>query len=337
MNGSRRMTVLLRRWSLPLVALLVVGWAGLAQASDSHPIKHGEGRLWRVERGDAPPSHIIGTMHVSDRRVRNLPQPIQEVFQRSEQAAFELRFTPEERQAMLAGTGQSRACRCELAGQLDKKTYARVVARAAEYGLPEKVVARLHPFMLLYIFQMPPEEYRRQLDGDLSLDLYLIQWAYDLGMRVEGLETLEEHLGVLDLIPERDLAEVMREQLDRLDDEPDLHEQLLQDYLAGDMRRVYREFQEGGRARRQRPRVQGSLPGPAQPRHGPAHDPAAGARPGLRRGGRPAHARRGGHPQPAGTPRLPGDPPLLAPAVGFLPPVELSGFTLRAQDVILAP
>ncbi len=244
MNGSRRMTVLLRRWSLPLVALLVVGWAGLAQASDSHPIKHGEGRLWRVERGDAPPSHIIGTMHVSDRRVRNLPQPIQEVFQRSEQAAFELRFTPEERQAMLAGTGQSRACRCELAGQLDKKTYARVVARAAEYGLPEKVVARLHPFMLLYIFQMPPEEYRRQLDGDLSLDLYLIQWAYDLGMRVEGLETLEEHLGVLDLIPERDLAEVMREQLDRLDDEPDLHEQLLQDYLAGDMRRVYREFQE---------------------------------------------------------------------------------------------
>ncbi len=244
MTGSRRMTVLLRRWSLPLVALLVVGWAGLAQASDSHPIKHGEGRLWRVERGDAPPSHIIGTMHVSDRRVRNLPQPIQEVFQRSEQAAFELRFTPEERQAMLAGTGQSRACRCELAGQLDKKTYARVVARAAEYGLPEKVVARLHPFMLLYIFQMPPEEYRRQLDGDISLDLYLIQWAYDLGMRVEGLETLEEHLGVLDLIPERDLAEVMREQLDRLDDEPDLHEQLLQDYLAGDMRRVYREFQE---------------------------------------------------------------------------------------------
>ncbi len=244
MNGSRRMTVLLRRWSLPLVALLVVGWAGLAQASDSHPIKHGEGRLWRVERGDAPPSHIIGTMHVSDRRVRNLPQPIQEVFQRSEQAAFELRFTPEERQAMLAGTGQSRACRCELAGQLDKKTYARVVARAAEYGLPEKVVARLHPFMLLYIFQMPPEEYRRQLDGDLSLDLYLIQWAYDLGMRVEGLETLEEHLGVLDLIPERDLAEVMREQLDRLDAEPDLHELLLQDYLAGDMRRVYREFQE---------------------------------------------------------------------------------------------
>jgi uncharacterized protein YbaP (TraB family) len=238
------MTTLLRRCSLPLAALLVVGWAGLAAASDSHPIKHGEGRMWRVERGTAPPSHIIGTMHVSDRRVRNLPQPIQEVFERSEQAAFELRFTPEERQAMLAGTSQSGACRCDLVGQLDKKTYARVVARAAKYGLPEKVVARLHPFMLLYIFSMPPEEHQRQLDGDLSLDLYLIQWAYDLGMRVEGLETLEEHLGVLDLIPERDVAEVMREQLDLLDRQPDRYEMLLQDYLAGDMRRAYREFQE---------------------------------------------------------------------------------------------
>lgn len=244
MIGSRGVTTLLRRCSLPLVALLLLAWAGLAAASDSHPIKHGEGRMWRVERGGAPPSHIIGTMHVSDRRVRNLPPPIQEVFQRSEQAAFELRFTPEERAAMLAGTGQAGACRCDLAGQLDKETYARVVARAAKYGLPEKAVARVHPFMLLYIFSMPPEEYQRQLDGDLSLDLYLIQWAYDLGMRVEGLESLEEHLGVLDLIPERDLAEVMREQLDRLEAEPDVHEQLLKDYLAGDMRRAYREFQE---------------------------------------------------------------------------------------------
>ncbi|MEO3427320.1 TraB/GumN family protein [Pelagibius sp. CAU 1746] len=244
MTASRGMTALLRRCSLPFAALLLAAWAGLAAASDPHPIKHGEGRMWRVERGTAPPSHIIGTMHVSDRRVRNLPQPIQEVFQRSEQAAFELRFTPEEREAVLAGTGQTRACRCDLAGQLDKKTYARVVARAAKYGLPAKVVGQLHPFMLIYIFSMPPEEYRRQLDGDLALDFYLIQWAYDLGMRVEGLETLEEHMGVFDLIPERDFAEVMREQLDRLDAEPGQYEQLLQDYLVGDMRRTYREFQE---------------------------------------------------------------------------------------------
>ena len=244
MIGSRGMTTLLRRWSLPLVALLVVGWAGLAAASDSHPIKHGEGRMWRVERGGAPPSHIIGTMHVSDRRVRNLPQPIQEVFERSEQAAFELRFTPEERQAMLAGTGQTQSCGCDLAGRLDSKTYARLVARAADYGLSEKAVERIHPFMLLYIISLSPEEFLRQADGDLSLDLYLIQWAYDLGMRVEGLETLEEHLGVFDALPERDMAEVMREQLDRLDAEPDQYERMVQDYLAGDWRRAYRKFLE---------------------------------------------------------------------------------------------
>lgn len=244
MPGNRSVCAWLRPWSFSAVTLLLVVWAGLAAASEPHPVKHGEGRLWRIERPGMPPSHIIGTIHISDPRVRDLPAPILEAFKGSQQAAFELRFTPEERDAMLAATSRSGGrCGCALAKQVDDETYRRVVALAAEYGLPEKAVNRLHPFMLAYIFSMSPEEHRRQAEGDLMLDLWLIQWAYDLGMRVEGLETLEEHIGVIALVPEQDHAAMLRELVDQLEAEPDRFERLVEDYLAGDLRRVFREVQ----------------------------------------------------------------------------------------------
>src|SRR3546814_17000014 len=93
-------TTLFRSCRLTLLALFLVLWSAPAAASDLHPVRHGEGRLWRIERGDAPPSHIMGTIHITDPRVRDLPAPIREAFEASERAAFELLFTPEERRAL---------------------------------------------------------------------------------------------------------------------------------------------------------------------------------------------------------------------------------------------
>src|SRR3546814_3726524 len=89
-----------RACGLALLALFLMLWSVPAAASDLHPVRHGEGRLWRIERGDAPPSHIMGTIHITDPRVRDLPAPIREAFEASERAAFELLFTPEERRAI---------------------------------------------------------------------------------------------------------------------------------------------------------------------------------------------------------------------------------------------
>src|SRR3546814_2184898 len=73
-------------------------------------------------------------------------------------------------------------------------------------------------------------------EGDLFLDLCLIQWAYDLGMRVVALERLEEQLALFEAAPAKDQAEVLHELLDRLEEDPNPIERLVEDYLAGDMR-----------------------------------------------------------------------------------------------------
>ena len=73
MRRNRRSPLLLPLRGFSLLALALVLWSGLAAASDLHPIRHAEGHLWRIERGGAPPSHIIGTIHIADPRVRDLP------------------------------------------------------------------------------------------------------------------------------------------------------------------------------------------------------------------------------------------------------------------------
>src|SRR3546814_4665261 len=177
-------TTLFRSCRLTLLALFLVLWSAPAAASDLHPVRPGEGRLWRIERGDAPPSHIMGTIHITDPRVRDLPAPIREAFEASERAAFELLFTPEERraipQAAVASGGGS------LAQAVDRETFDKAITLAGRYGIPAKIAERMPPGALACLFQTPPDEFRRRAEGDLFLDLWLIQWAYDLGKEEIG-------------------------------------------------------------------------------------------------------------------------------------------------------
>src|SRR3546814_17794222 len=93
-------TTLFRSCRLTLLALFLVLWSAPAAASDLHPVRHGECRLWRIERGDAPPSHIMGKTHITDPRVRALQAPIRQAFEATERAAFDRRISPRARRGV---------------------------------------------------------------------------------------------------------------------------------------------------------------------------------------------------------------------------------------------
>ncbi|NIA71532.1 TraB/GumN family protein [Pelagibius litoralis] len=242
MTGNRPVKPLCTTFGAPFLALFVVFWSGLAAASDDHPVRHGEGRLWRIERADAPPSHVMGTIHVTDPRVRDLPAPIRKAFESSEQAAFELLFDPEESQAI--SRAQQLPAQKPLAKLLDRETYEKVVSLAAQYGIAKRDLERMQPWALALLFQTPPEEAKRRLDGDLILDRWLIQWAYDLGMQVVALEKVEEQVAALESAQSSDQTAMLREVLAQLDEDPGAHAALVEQYLAGNMAMAYRRVEK---------------------------------------------------------------------------------------------
>src|SRR3546814_16950898 len=94
------------------------------------------------------------------------------------------------------------------------------MTRAGGYGIPAKIAERMPPGALACLFQTPPDEFRRRAEGDLFLDLWLIQWAYDLGKEVVALEKLEEQLALFDDAPPQVQAEVLRQVMAQLEGEP---------------------------------------------------------------------------------------------------------------------
>jgi uncharacterized protein YbaP (TraB family) len=75
------------------------------------------------------------------------------------------------------------------------------VARAALYmGRPERI-AGLKPWSLIAVLSVPPSEYRRQMRGELPLDLWLQKEAEREGKAVCSLESVGEQVAALDSMP----------------------------------------------------------------------------------------------------------------------------------------
>src|SRR3546814_11209737 len=62
------------------VGLLVAACAAPQPLPPPPDIPHGQGRIWQVERPGGLPSYVFGTMHATDPRVFELPQPAQTAF-----------------------------------------------------------------------------------------------------------------------------------------------------------------------------------------------------------------------------------------------------------------
>ncbi len=171
------------------------------------------GLLWRIEDGRGHVSHLLGTIHVGDPRVLELPAPIRQAFAASRTFCAEVRLDMGSlmglTQAMLLPEGKS------LRDKLDARTWQSLVALSATLGLPEMMLERMKPWAVATMLSQPKAP-------GMVLDMMLYEQAAAAGKQLCGLETPEEQLGALESLSEREqiamLQSAIRQypQLDRL-------------------------------------------------------------------------------------------------------------------------
>ncbi len=171
------------------------------------------GLLWRIEDGRGHVSHLLGTIHVGDPRVLELPAPIRQAFAASRTFCAEVRLDMGSlmglTQAMLLPGGES------LRDKLDAGTWQSLVALSATLGLPEMMLERMKPWAVATMLSQPKAP-------GMVLDMMLYEQAAAAGKQLCGLETPEEQLGALESLSEREqiamLQSAIRQypQLDRL-------------------------------------------------------------------------------------------------------------------------
>ena len=178
--------------------LLATGWPALA----ADPMPYGKGLLWKIERAGAAPSHVFGTIHSTDKRVRRLPKPVKKVIRAAKSMILEVARTDDMpiRMARLMMLHDGRRLEDILGAEL----FGRFAKVGQRYGLPANVLQRIKPWAALITISLPPKEKVRQAAGRLTLDLALGHRAQKRGIPVFGLETVEEQLNLFDGLPESD-------------------------------------------------------------------------------------------------------------------------------------
>ena len=192
-----------RPWRRPVLAGLAVLLslaAPLGPAAKDRP--YGEGLLWRVERADAAPSHVFGTMHTAAPQVVDLPPSVTKAFETADSLVLEVVMTNRVRaelgRAMLLPEGRS------LDAIAGPRRFERVLEAGKRYGMPGGQLKRFKPWALSMFFSLPPSELERQAAGGVPLDQMLQTRASERGIALHALETIAEQVAVLADLSEPD-------------------------------------------------------------------------------------------------------------------------------------
>ena len=220
--------------ALPLfLALLLFGGRG---APAAETLVYGQGLLWKVEREGVPPSHLFGTIHVTDAEVLALPPAVGRAFDSSDSLTSEVILSPENllrlQQLMLLSDGR------KLERIVGKDLFQRTATAAAGYGIPPQVLQRLKPWAAMTFFVVPDAEMRRKLAAEKVLDERLQEEARRRGMAIHALEEVEEQMGWFDNLGEAEQVAMLANVIDFTDQIPAMFEALRRAYLDRDTARI---------------------------------------------------------------------------------------------------
>lgn len=191
--------------------------------------------LWRLERPGRPPSHLFGTIHVSDDRVNALSNATRDAHANARQVALEVAdLSPEALDASLKavqhllvdGGGRSLATRLDAA---ETAAARRALERA---GMPGGAIEWVRPWVVTMTLSLTECERRRSAAGLKALDARLADGARSRGVQVVGLETFEDQLRALAAVPADDQLTVLKASLKLEPIKTDMIETLVRLYLA---------------------------------------------------------------------------------------------------------
>lgn len=155
----------------------------LSDEEDTPPVKYGQGVFWRLSRSGQNDSVILGTIHVSDERILQLPKAVSSALETSR--TFVMEALPEQEQmaqftAMMFYNDGTR-----LDHMISATMFNRTVEILKGYRIPEQSVIAMKPWAAYLTMNYPT-------DLGMVLDLALMQQARTNGAELAGLETLQE-------------------------------------------------------------------------------------------------------------------------------------------------
>ena len=184
-----------------------------------------KGLFWRLESPTGIISYLFGTIHTDDNRVADISPSVQPAIKNVDK--FIMEAEPSQDASAL------RMKQTNLAEMITETEFEQVKALADFHVMHLDAAMQMKPWLLAVIFDLPKPQ------TPFAQDNLLMTKSEDFGKQVKGLETSQEHFGVMDNFSIDEQLVMLRAVLKRTPAQKEADfERLLSAYLEGDSDKI---------------------------------------------------------------------------------------------------
>jgi len=233
--GLLRPTAFPRSLALPpmavfFLAVLFLFPAGLPAAQD-------KAIYWSIMDGDRLAGYLLGTIHSEDPRVVDFSESFLKQLRSNQVFAMEL--VPDLPTLKKLNEYMHYQDGTSLESQVGPERFVKVRGLlSSNYQVPAEWLESMKVWAVVMTLSVPPPETGFFMDFSLSLR------ASGSGLRVVGLETLDQQLAFLEDMPAVQQLELLDQVLVDYDRVREMHDQLVDGYLAGDLQALKKDAEE---------------------------------------------------------------------------------------------
>jgi uncharacterized protein YbaP (TraB family) len=192
--------------------------------------------FWSITKNGQPAGYLLGTIHSEDPRVLDFSEAFIEIMTSNQVFAMEMvPDLPTLQQLTLFMQYQDGTT---LESRIGAQRYAKLQTALAAYRVPPDWIAGMKVWAAMMTLSVPPPDTGFFMDFSLSLR------AAGSGLRVVGLETLEQQLAFLEDMPLEQQLLLLDQALELHDQVAELHDQMVTSYLDGDLQALSEQAEE---------------------------------------------------------------------------------------------
>lgn len=181
--------------------------------------------FWKLTSPNGYEHYLFGTIHTDDNRVSNIDNEVIDAIKTSQIFLMETMEISNPNLLLLKNIDYSL--------YFNESELERIKLLANFHTMSFERVLKMKPWLLAVIFDSP-----RPITP-FNLDNLLKTKARDLGLKIMGLETSEEHFEVLDNFPIQEQITFLKKVLDKsLEQKEKDYEQLMQAYLSQNLDKI---------------------------------------------------------------------------------------------------
>ena len=192
--------------------------------------------FWSISKDGERTGFLLGTIHSEDPRV--LDFPLEFINELNANQVFAMEMVPDLPTLKLLTEFMQYQDGTTLEGRVGPERYARLRSALSEYQVPADWITRMKVWAVMMTLSVPPPETGFFMDFSLSLR------AAGAGLKVVGLETLEQQLSFLEDMPMAQQLMLLDQVLMEHGKVREIHQQMVDNYLAGDLLALQSQAEE---------------------------------------------------------------------------------------------